>query len=49
MSARSRGAKLVGIDKSNQAGTNWVLMAQEWFNGKNGENVYLNSPHPRPG
>jgi hypothetical protein len=38
------GAKLVGIDKSNQAGTNWVVMAQEWFNSRNGENVYLNSP-----
>jgi hypothetical protein len=38
------GASLVGVDKSNQAGTNWVVMAQEWFNGKNGENVYLNSP-----
>ncbi len=38
------GAGLVGIDKTNQAGTNWVLMAEEWFNSKNGENVYLNSP-----
>ncbi len=38
------GAGLVGIDKTNQAGTNWVLMAQEWFNSKNGQNVYLNSP-----
>ena len=38
------GAGLVGIDKSNQSGVNWVLMAQEWFNSKNGENVYLNSP-----
>jgi hypothetical protein len=38
------GASLAGVDKSNQAGTNWVLMAEEWFNAKNGENVYLNSP-----
>jgi hypothetical protein len=38
------GAGLVGIDKSNQSGTDWVLMAREWFNSKNGENVYLNSP-----
>ena len=38
------GASLVGIDKSNQAGTNWVVMGEEWFNSKNGENVYLNSP-----
>jgi hypothetical protein len=38
------GASLVGIDKSNQAGTNWVVMGQEWFNSKNGQNVYLNTP-----
>jgi hypothetical protein len=38
------GAGLVGIDKTNQGGTNWVVMGQEWFNSKNGENVYLNSP-----
>ena len=38
------GAKLVGIDKSNQAGTNWVAMAEEWFNSGNGQNVYLNYP-----
>lgn len=38
------GASLVGIDKSNQAGTNWVLYCEEYFNKKNKENVYLNSP-----
>ena len=38
------GAKLVGIDRSNLGGTNWIVKAQEWFNSKNGENVYLNSP-----
>ncbi|HTR98679.1 MAG TPA: LamG-like jellyroll fold domain-containing protein [Bacteroidota bacterium] len=38
------GAGLVGIDKSNQGGTNWVAMAQEWFNSADGELVYLNSP-----
>jgi len=38
------GASLVGIDKSNQAGTNWVVMGQEWFNGADGQNVYLNTP-----
>jgi hypothetical protein len=37
------GASLVGVDKSNQSGTNWVQMCQEWFNKANGENVYLNS------
>jgi len=43
------GASLVGIDKSNQNGTNWVQMCQEWFNKANGENVYLNSAHSRTG
>ena len=38
------GASLVGIDKSNQSGTNWVVMGEEWFNSKNGQNVYLNAP-----
>ncbi len=37
------GASLAGVDKSNQGGTNWVQMCQEWFNRANGENVYLNS------
>lgn len=37
------GASLVGVNKSNQNGTNWVQMCQEWFNKANGENVYLNS------
>ena len=39
------GASLVGIDKSNQNGNNFVLMAEEWFNKINGENVYLNHPN----
>ncbi len=38
------GASIVGIDKSNQAGTNWVVMGEEWFNGADGQNVYLNTP-----
>ena len=37
------GATLVGIDKSNQNGKNWVLMSQDFFNKKNGLNLYLNS------
>jgi hypothetical protein len=37
------GAKLVGIDRTNQQGYNWVLMCEEWFNKKNGQNVYLNA------
>ncbi len=36
------GATLVGIDKSNQFGQNWVLMSQDFFNKKNGNNIYLN-------
>ncbi|MGE5428016.1 MAG: LamG-like jellyroll fold domain-containing protein [Methylococcaceae bacterium] len=37
------GASLVGIDKSNQNGRNWVAMTKDFFNLKNGQNVYLNS------
>jgi hypothetical protein len=36
------GASLSGIDKSNQFGQNWVLMAEDFFNLKPEENVYLN-------
>ena len=43
------GASLVGIDKSNQDGNNFVLMAEEWFNKNNGENVYLNHPDASTG
>ncbi len=38
------GASLVGIDKSNQNGNNWVLMSEEYFNRRPEENVYLNHP-----
>ncbi len=37
------GATLVGIDKSNQNGFNWVLMCEEFFNKRPEENVYLNN------
>jgi len=37
------GAGLVGIDKSNQFGQNWLLMSQDFFNKANGENIYLNN------
>lgn len=36
------GASLVGVDKSNQNGHNWVSMTKDFFNLKNGQNVYLN-------
>ena len=38
------GASLIGIDKSNQNGFNWVLMCEEYFNKANDANVYLNHP-----
>lgn len=38
------GATLVGIDKSDQDGHDWVLMCEEWFNNRPEENVYLNHP-----
>lgn len=37
------GASLMGIDKSSQDGYNYLLMAQDYFNKKNGEMLYLNS------
>lgn len=36
-------ASLVGIDKTNQFGQNWLLMSQDFFNKANGENLYLNN------
>jgi len=38
------GATLVGQDKQNQFGQNWVRMSQQFYNKANGENLYLNSP-----
>jgi len=37
------GASLIGIDKSNQQGINWVSMMKDFFNLKNGQNIYLNN------
>ncbi len=37
------GASLVGVDKSNQNGMNWVAKTKDFFNLKNGQNVYLNN------
>lgn len=36
------GASLVGIDKTNHLQTNWVRKIKDFFNLKNGQNVYLN-------
>ncbi|MFA4922813.1 MAG: LamG-like jellyroll fold domain-containing protein [Ignavibacteriaceae bacterium] len=40
----ANGAFLIGINKSNQNGYNWVLMCEEYFNKANNANVYLNHP-----
>jgi hypothetical protein len=37
------GASLMGVDKSNQNGRNWVAMTKDFFNRENGQNVYLNN------
>lgn len=37
-------ASLVGIDKSNSFGENWVLMTEEWFNNRPEQNIYKNHP-----
>ncbi|HPI04836.1 MAG TPA: PKD domain-containing protein [Saprospiraceae bacterium] len=36
-------ASLVGADKTNQYGRDWLLMSQDFFNKANGENLYLNN------
>ncbi len=35
-------ASLVGVDKTNHNGQNWVLMSQDFFNKNNGHLIYLN-------
>lgn len=37
------GASLAGVDKSAQYGENWVVKLKNFFNKKNGQNVYLNN------
>ncbi len=37
------GASLNGIDKSNRNNRNWVTGSKDFFNSKNGQNVYLNN------
>lgn len=36
------GATLVGVDKTTQFNTNWVVKLKDFFNLKNGQLVYLN-------
>ncbi|MEK6552158.1 MAG: LamG-like jellyroll fold domain-containing protein [Bacteroidota bacterium] len=38
-------ATLVGIDKRNQNGYDWVKMSREYFNKRPEMNIYKNSPH----
>lgn len=42
-------ATLVGIDKSNQSGYNWVEMCENWYNIDSGEYIYLNNRHADSG
>jgi len=37
------GATLVGKDKSNQGGINWVQKTKDFFNKANQQNIYLNN------
>lgn len=36
------GASLMGVDKSNQDGINWVAKTKDFYNSKNNQHVYLN-------
>jgi hypothetical protein len=40
------GAGLVGIDKTNQNGFNYVKMTQNYFNSANGWNIMMNNTNP---
>ena len=40
------GATLIGIDKSDQDGYNYVQMAQNYFNTENGWNIIMNNTCP---
>jgi hypothetical protein len=40
------GAGLVGIDKTNQNGYNYVQMLQNYFNSDNGWNIMMNNTNP---
>ena len=40
------GAGLVGIDKTNQNGVNYVKMTQGYFNAANGWNIMMNNTNP---
>ena len=43
------GAGLIGIDKTNQDGYNYVKMTQNYFNTENGWNIMMNNTYPEVG
>jgi len=43
------GASLVGVDKTSHLGINWVRMAKNYFNLKNGIKLYLNHFNTKTG
>lgn len=43
------GGGLIGIDKTNQEGYNYVKMLQNYFNTENGWNIMMNNTHPSVG
>jgi hypothetical protein len=43
------GSSLVGIDKANQNGVNWVEKIKDFYNSGNGQNVYLNGTNSTSG
>lgn len=43
------GASLLGIDKSDQSGFNWVESIKDFYNLTNGEKIYLNNSSTRSG
>lgn len=43
------GATLVGVNKANQGGINWVEKTKDFFNKANGQNVYLNGTNTGSG
>lgn len=43
------GASLAGVNKRNQSGVDYVLMAEDYFNKRVAENIYLNGPATQSG
>lgn len=43
------GAALVGVDKTNQGGMNWVEKIKDFYNSANGQHVYLNGTNSASG